>query len=445
MGLVRVSSATGNLPSDRIKLKRTLGVKVVMRTLGQSLLLVIGALAFAGDAYAQVPSTNDTSAGSNTGMGSGALGGPSPANLTGSENTAAGAGALSANTSGSYNTGTGAFVLEDNTTGSQNTAIGAGVLEDNTTGSENTAAGAFALEDNNGNGNTAFGNGALEDNRSGGGNTASGEYALEDNLSGSNNTAVGSNALLLNQTGDKNTASGYLALYSNISASFNTAYGVAALYATTTGQQNSALGVYALRGNTTGNYNTAAGVDALYSNTTGSGNIAQGYKAGFNITTGSNNIDIGNEGTAAESRTIRIGAGQTATYVAGIAGTKLTGNAVYITSAGQLGVLASSERFKTAVVPMGSRTAKLDLLRPVSFTLKSDTTGTRQYGLIAEEVAKVYPELVIRDQKGRADGVRYDELAPMLLNEVQQLKQELAEMHATLDKLQSKNAPAGQR
>jgi hypothetical protein len=118
---------------------------------------------------------------------------------------------------------------------------------------------------------------------------------------------------------------------------------------------------------------------------------------------------------------------------------------VYVTSTGQLGVLASSERFKSAVVPMGSRTAELDLLRPVTFTLKSDTTGTRQYGLIAEEVAKVYPQLVIRDQTGRVDGVRYDELAPMLLNEVQQLKQELAEMHATLDKLQTKNAVVDQR
>jgi hypothetical protein len=123
---------------------------------------------------------------------------------------------------------------------------------------------------------------------------------------------------------------------------------------------------------------------------------------------------------------IRIGtqvptALQTKTFIAGIYNVPLTGNAVVVTSTGQLGVAAvSSERFKTAIAPMGSNTAKLQQLRPVTFKLKSDAKGTRQYGLIAEEVAKVYPELVIRDGSGRIDGVRYDELAPMLLNEVQQ-------------------------
>jgi hypothetical protein len=130
---------------------------------------------------------------------------------------------------------------------------------------------------------------------------------------------------------------------------------------------------------------------------------------------------------AAESGTIRIGttSTQTAIYVAGIYGTSVTGNAVVVSSTGQLGVTVSSERFKTAILPMGSDTAKLGQLRPVSFKLKSDATGTRQYGLIAEEVAKVYPELVIRDGTGRIDGVRYDELAPMLLNEVQQQRTQL--------------------
>jgi hypothetical protein len=184
--------------------------------------------------------------------------------------------------------------------------------------------------------------------------------------------------------------------------------------------------VQALFGNKTGNYNTASGTDALYSNTTGSANIAEGYRAGYNLTTGSNNIDIGNLGVAAESGVIRIGTSlptalQIATYIAGIYNVALSGNAVVVTSTGQLGVAAvSSERFKTAIAPMGSESDKLGQWRPVSFKLKSDATGTRQYGLIAEEVAKVYPELVIRDEKARIDGVRYDELAPMLLNEVQQ-------------------------
>jgi hypothetical protein len=179
--------------------------------------------------------------------------------------------------------------------------------------------------------------------------------------------------------------------------------------------------VQALYGNKTGNYNTASGTDALYSNTTGSTNIAEGYKAGYNLTTGSNNIDIGNLGVAAESGTIRIGttSTQTKTYIAGIYGTSVTGSTVVVSSTGQLGVTVSSERYKTAIAPMGSNTDKLQQLRPVTFHLKTDPKGVLQYGLIAEDVAKVYPDLVIRNESGRIDGVRYDELAPMLLNEVQ--------------------------
>ena len=209
----------------------------------------------------------------------------------------------------------------------------------------------------------------------------------------------------------------------------------------------------ALGANTTGAENTATGLNALYSNTTGSANIAEGFEAGYNLTTGSNNIDIGNSGVVGEGNTVRIGATQTGTYIAGISSAKVTGSVVYVTSKGQLGVLASSERFKTAIAPMASDTAKLDQLRPVTFRLKSDAMGTRQYGLIAEEVAKVYPELVIRDGAGRIDGVRYDELAPMLLNEAQQqaarirdLEQQVAELknlkqelHAALIRLQSKD------
>jgi hypothetical protein len=190
--------------------------------------------------------------------------------------------------------------------------------------------------------------------------------------------------------------------------------------------------VQALYGNKTGNFNTASGTDALYANTTGSSNIAEGYKAGYNLTTGSNNIDIGNLGLAAEGNTIRIGTAQTVTYIAGISGTPVTGSAVIVSSTGQLGVTVSSERYKTAIVTMGSDTAKLGQLRPVSFKLKSDATGTRQYGLIAEEVAKVYPELVIRNVSGRIDGVRYDELAPMLLNEAQQQQQKIAAQGAAM-------------
>jgi hypothetical protein len=235
---------------------------------------------------------------------------------------------------------------------------------------------------------------------------------LNANTTGLSNTASGANALLLNTTGSYNSAAGQAALRFNTVGEYNVASGYSALYS-----------------NTTGNGNAAYGLKALYSNTTGADNIAEGYEAGYYLTTGSHNIDMGNLGVAAESGVIRIGTSgqQTKTFVAGITGVSVTGSAVVVSSTGQLGVTVSSERYKTAIAPMGSDTAKLEQLRPVSFRLKSDAAGTRQYGLIAEEVAKVYPELVIRDGSGRIDGVRYDELAPMLLNEMQQQHAQMAE------------------
>ena len=161
----------------------------------------------------------------------------------------------------------------------------------------------------------------------------------------------------------------------------------------------------------------------------GSYNIALGFDAGYNVTTGSNNIEIGAQGTSSDNNTIQIGTQgtQTSTTIAGIYGTTITGSAVYVTPTGKLGVLASSERFKTDVTTMGEASEKLGQLRPVTFKLKADPQGTTQYGLIAEEVAKVYPELVIRGADGRIDGVRYEELAPMLLNVVQQQQTKLAD------------------
>jgi hypothetical protein len=290
-------------------------------------------------------------------------------------------------------------------------------LYENTTGSDNTASGFEALQSNT----------TANDN------TASGFSALKFNTTGSDNTASGVNALYENTTGFQNTASGFGALAANTTGNENSAFGFAALQANTTGGQNTASGQQALFSNTTGSQNSASGFAALQNSTTGSGNIAVGFQAGLHLTTGSNNIDIGNKGVAAESATIRIGtqvptALQTKAFVAGIYNVALTGNPVVVTSSGQLGVQAvSSERYKTAIAPMGSNTAKLKQLRPVTFHLKTDPKGAVQYGLIAEEVAKVYPELVIRGERGRIDGVRYDELAPMLLNEVQQQRAQTTE------------------
>ena len=193
------------------------------------------------------------------------------------------------------------------------------------------------------------------------------------------------------------------------------------MHSNTTGGGNAAFGDEALYYNDQGSNITAIGGRAL-GLASGSNNIALGALAGYSVTTGSNNIDIGNEGVNIDKGTIRIGtqATQTATFISGINNSKVTGAAVYVTATGQLGVLASSERYKIDIESLGASTQRLEQLRPVSFHLKADPAGAIQYGLIAEEVDKVYPELVIRDDKGVIQGVRYDELAPMLLNVVQQ-------------------------
>jgi hypothetical protein len=473
-----------------------------MNTLYRSTLGLIGGLALAGAAFAQVPATNDTSTTDgkfNTGMGTGALGGPNPQALTGTENTASGYqalyenesgssntasgyGALASNTRGNSNTASGWGALTFNTTGNNNTASGTIALFFNTTGSENTASGFHALFSNTtGNYNTAAGNEALVNNTTASNNTAFGYESLDENTTGSNNTASGSDALFNNTTGNYNTASGYEALYSNTTADYNTASGYGALY-NNNGHSNTASGYEALESNTSGIQNTATGVHALAFNTTGSNNIAEGWRSGYNLTTGSYNIDIGSPGVAAESGVIRIGtitgttSTQSATYVAGIYGVKTAtaGTAVFIDSSGQLGTVSSSIRYKEDVQPIASASERLLQLRPVRFRYKkADASGEKpiQYGLIAEEVAEVYPELVVRDATtGRIDAVRYDELAPMLLNEIQQqhaqmaekfdaqasanaaqaaeirdLKQQMTEMHAVLVRLQAKDEFVAQR
>jgi hypothetical protein len=241
-------------------------------------------------------------------------------------------------------------------------------------------------------------------------------------------------------SGSYNTATGFGSLISNLTGDNNTGLGAETLYSNTSGSNNTASGYQALYHNRIGAGNTALGAQALY-NTAGSNNIAIGSAAGLNLTTGHSNIAIGAAGTSADSGKIRIGTAgvQTGTFIAGISGTHLTGAAVYVTSAGQLGVLASSERYKRAITTMGSQSEKLSQLRPVSFRLKNDPKGDVQYGLIAEEVAKVYPELVIRDSAGRIEGVRYDELAPMLLNEVQKQQAKLQGLEDEIAQLKKMN------
>ena len=294
--------------------------------------------------------------------------------------------------------------------GSANTASGSSTMRFNTTGSANTASGAAALVSNStGTANTASGFRALSVNSRGNNNTASGAFTLKSNTIGRNNTASGDSALVSNTTGSDNTANGAYTLNYNSLGAANTASGISALYT-----------------NTTGNTNTAVGVNALLSNTTGSSNIALGYRAGSNLTTGSGNIAIGHEGVAGESSTIRIGASQTRTFLAGVRGKTVGGgSAVVINSSGQLGTVVSSARYKQDIQDMGQQSAKLQQLRPVTFHYTADPQGAKQYGLIAEEVAQVYPELVVYGEEGQIESVQYHQLISMLLNEVQHHQQQM--------------------
>ena len=342
---------------------------------------------------------------------------------TGIANTAIGFNALFSNTTGIGNTATGFEALFSNTTGGQNTANGAAALFSNTIGHDNTAAGVNALFSNNtGVNNTATGSAALIFNTTGGSNTATGTGALFSNTTGSENTATGAAALVFNTTGHDNTANGFDALISNSTGSRNTADGVSALSQSTTGNSNTADGFEALRHNTEGELNTASGFRALLNNTTGHRNIAFGPSAGAHLTTGSNNIDIGNIGVAGESATIRIGAGGThmATFIAGIRGVTVpTGVGVIIGSNGQLGSVVSSARFKQDIKAMDKASEAILALKPVTFRYKEelDPEHIPQFGLVAEQVEKVDPDLVVRDADGKVNTVRYEAVNAMLLNE----------------------------
>ena len=297
-------------------------------------------------------------------------------------------------------------------------------------------------------GNTAEGDNALFSLTTGQFNTAIGANSLYSNTTGGVNTATGAFALSTNTTGAFNTATGSQSLFHNTSGSDNVAEGYKALFGSRIGVQNTAIGNYSLAHNTQGNDNTAEGFLALTHNTTGSNNIAVGASAGIHLTTGSNNIDIGSPGVPDESNAIRIGKKRTqqATFISGIHGTTTAGtNAlpVVIDSEGQLGTVSSSTRFKDEIKPMDKTSETILGLKPVTFHYKSDNTGTAQFGLIAEEVAKANPDLVVRDEKGEIYTVRYDAVNAMLLNEflkehrtIQEQQTTIANMKIALEKQQ---------
>jgi hypothetical protein len=325
---------------------------------------------------------------------------------------------------------------------------------------QNTAEGEdalFSLDTSEGVGNTAIGFQALFSETIGDNNTAIGFQALFSNVSpNGRNTATGSLALADNTNGFHNTATGADALASNITGHDNTATGADALVANTSGNFNTANGGFALWANTIGFNNTAIGDAALLNNTTGSNNIALGVNAGANLTIGDGNIDIGNPGVAGESRTIRVGTRQTnrATFIAGISGATVpAGVAVLVDGSGHLGTITSSARFKDAIKPMDKASEAILALKPVTFYYKQDLDpdGIPQFGLVAEEVEKVNPDLVARDDQGRPYTVRYEAVNAMLLNEflkehkkVEQLEATVAKLAAAVEKV-SAQAELGRR
>jgi endosialidase-like protein len=241
----------------------------------------------------------------------------------------------------------------------------------------------------------------------------------------------------------QSTAEGTDALFSYVCSSLqpcsDTALGFEALYSTVNGAGNTGVGSLALR-STTANGNTAVGAGALSSNTIGSNNIALGASAGGNLTTGGNNIEIGNAGVAGDSKIIRIGTlgAQSATFVSGISGTAVTGTAVVVSSSGQLGVAPSSQRFKDQVKSMNEVSEAILALKPVTFRYKPelDPTGIAQFGLVAEEVEKVNPALVVRDADGKPYSVRYEAVNAMLLNEFLKEHQTVQDLKTTVAQLQ---------
>jgi len=353
-------------------------------------------------------------------------------------NTAGGTGAL-ANISSS-----GSLAFCQATVGCFNTAFGFNALTLNTTGSSNTASGTNALANNTG----------------GTYNTATGRSTLLSNTNGEDNTGTGANALASNTTGSSNTANGSGALFLNITGANNTATGAGALLANNTGNENTATGVDALSYNTSGMRNTAVGRNALLQST-GNKNIGIGFQAGVSLVNGNNNIYIGNQGNGDEFQTIRIGTAQAQTFIAGVGTAPVSGAIVMVDSGtGQLGIgPPSSARYKQDIEPMGNRSSGMLQLRPVTFTYRGETSGTAHYGLVAEEVAAVYPELVIRSATGEVQTVKYHELIPMLLNELQRehqarqddraemasLRQELGELVTLRKELAELRALVGSR
>jgi len=444
-----------------LKRKTTKGNQIMKNSNTIFITIVIACFGFLPRARGVVPAPDGGYPGGNTAEGQNAL---LTLNVnTGINNTAVGFFSLKSNVDGQFNTALGSGTLFNNTS-HRNTAIGGAAMFSNTVGSFNTAVGMLGLFSNStGSSNTAVGDGALLNNSTGGFNTAIGRVALLSNTTGNGNTATGAQALVSNTTASQNTAYGYQAMLDNTTGAHNTAVGFAALGSNTIGEFNTAMGAQALASNTTGesntaigrgaassmstsSFNTVVGRGALNSLTSGLGNnTALGINAGEGLTIGSGNVYIGGNvsaGASGENDTTRIRNVYFSTVAA---------RAVYVDQGGKLGTLSSSKRYKEEIKPMDRASETLFALKPVTFRYKKEIDPARalSFGLIAEEVAEVNPELITRDEEGKPQTVRHEAINAMLLNEffkehkkvqkqqreIDALKRELKEQRALIQKV----------
>jgi hypothetical protein len=394
--------------------------------------LMLVCLSFTPIARAVNPPPDGGYGGQNTAEGTEAL----FSLTTGVWNVAVGFQALHGDTGGNQNTATGYRALFTNLTGDRSTAYGSRALYNNTTGNDNVATGFNTLYSNViGNRNTGVGFRTLTFNNADD-NTAIGWNGLYNNRTGVQNTAIGSGALLGNFGASNNTGTGFQALFNNTTSLFNVAVGdfTLASFNGTTGTDgaNTALGSIALTAETSGQENTAVGRRALESLIAASNNTAVGWRAGDNIINGSNDVAVGSSagnGIVHASNVIAIGiAGVSSAfgdasntcYINYIFGQPVgvgPGQAVFVDSDGVLGFTISSRRFKHDIKPMDNASEALLALKPVIFKYNSDKSGMTCFGLIAEDVAEVNPDLVLRDKKGEVSSVRYEQINAMLLNE----------------------------
>lgn len=275
-------------------------------------------------------------------------------------------------------------------------------------------------------------------------NTGVGQATLISLTTGLQNTSMGNGCLQANTVGSNNVAYGYNCLKSSVNTSSNTAIGYGVMSFATTATQSVGVGFLALEDNQ-GAGNTGLGYQAGQNVTTGANNVIIGLNSGTQILTGSGNVLIGQTagnsytladsnnicigtgtiGLLGESNCIRIGNTQTKCLIKGISGVTVTGTAVLCATDGQLGTIASSEKYKENIEDIPNDVSVLKL-RPVKFNYKTDEDKTIQYGLIAEEVAKNFPYLCFYNEYDQPDSVKYHELCTFLLAEVQRLERRIS-------------------